>query len=58
MNTPRIPASRLNGEEQLNAAMAFGWICFILSTFAFIAFIAVGARSARSGNGFGAGLVA
>ncbi|BGP54705.1 hypothetical protein JCM8202_003212 [Rhodotorula sphaerocarpa] len=42
---------------QQNALEAFGWICFILTTFMLVGAIMVGAKSARSGNGFGGSLI-
>ncbi|KAM0788944.1 hypothetical protein ACM66B_003019 [Microbotryomycetes sp. NB124-2] len=44
--------------NQLNSALAFGWINWILITFAFAIILLVGARSARRGDGFGSGLTA
>ncbi|POY74036.1 hypothetical protein BMF94_2848 [Rhodotorula taiwanensis] len=41
----------------LNSLEAFSWICFIIVTFMLVFTIWVGARSARSGNGFGGAVV-
>ncbi|SCZ99093.1 BZ3500_MvSof-1268-A1-R1_Chr7-1g09390 [Microbotryum saponariae] len=51
-------ARRLGHCGQLQSAEAFGWINWILSTIALAAIVVVGARSARSGNGFGGALSA
>ncbi|KAI5474292.1 MARVEL-like domain protein [Pseudohyphozyma bogoriensis] len=43
--------------NQLNSAMAFGWIMWILSTFALVVVGVIGGRSARRGDGFGGALI-
>lgn len=55
LNCDDYPGAHCN---QLNAAEAFAWINWILATFAFAVILFVGARSARSGNGFGTALIA
>lgn len=55
LNCDVYPGAHCN---QLNAAEAFAWINWILATFAFAVILFVGARSARSGNGFGTALIA
>ncbi|KAK4702577.1 hypothetical protein P7C70_g3645, partial [Phenoliferia sp. Uapishka_3] len=44
--------------HQLDSAEAFAWICWIISTVAFVMIVMVGARSARRGDGFGGAVVA
>lgn len=44
--------------DTLNASLAFAWLSWIVTTFAFGVILFIGARSARSGNGFGGGLLA
>ncbi|GAA5952618.1 hypothetical protein JCM8115_003652 [Rhodotorula mucilaginosa] len=54
-----LDCSFYNGPHcsQLNALEAFGWICWILLTFMLAFAVWIGARSARSGNGFGGAVV-